>query len=284
MDANISLLLDAETPEEKQAAWLRILARAQAKYDRKQAKNRKRARDEPSASVSTQEEPSPKAPKVSPPQEPTIPKRRSFKSYEDIPMPPILERVKAGLKPEPPTEAELAKMEAAKEKERLKRQRLVDEDEILLSAARIAANELASGPSLVDSLLQSDIWARANESRRTSYSPRDSYSRSASYGQSTSPPQWPNHGYQVAYGPDQPPGVPMSRSEMRIRMTGAHGLAHVPLNFTPEQKAKMRREGYIFPEDKEQEQKSEQEPETETRKVKKVKTKESSVKKFSRSG
>lgn len=280
-----------------------MLARAQEKYDRKQAKNRKRARDEQAASVSTQEEPSPKAPKVSPPQEPTIPKkrpsdpcediplpdflkRRPFKSYEDIPMPPILERIKAGLKPPPPTEAELAKMEAAKEKERLKRQRVVDEDEILLSAARLAANELASGPSLVDSLLQSDIWARSNDSRRTSYSPHNSFSRSASYGQSTSPPQWPNHGYEVAYGPDMPPGVPLSRSEMRIRMTGAHGLANVPLNFTPEQKAKMRRQGYVFPEDKEQEQKSEQEPETEKRKVKKVKAnaKDPSVKKFSRSG
>lgn len=233
-----------------------MLTKANEKRDRKE-KNRKRTREEVTQTESTRE-PDSKAPKVSEPEAPSSPGRRSARAfYDSLPLPPILERIRAGLAPKPPTKAELAEMEAASEAERLKRQSLVDQDQLLLNETRIVANQLGSGPSLVESLLQSDLWKQAHEPRRSSYgpsnySPSTSYGHhSPSYGQSASPLQWPRHGYDVAHGPDLPPGVPLSRSEMRIRMTGAHGLANVPLKFSPEQKAKMRRQGFIFPEDRE---------------------------------
>lgn len=220
--------------------------------------NRKRNREETAQAVSTRE-PDSKAPKISEPEAPSSPGRRSAKAfYDSLPLPPILERIRAGLGPKPPTMAELAEMEAAEEAERLKRKSVIDQDQLLLNEARIVASQLDSGPSLVESLLQSDLWKHAQEPRRSSYGP-SSFSRSTSYGhhsasyaQSASPPQRPRHGYDVAHGPDLPPGMPLSRSEMRIRTTGAHGLANVPLTFSPEQKAKMRRQGFIFPEDGEQ--------------------------------
>ncbi|KAJ5280203.1 hypothetical protein N7478_005575 [Penicillium angulare] len=239
-----------ETEEEERAAWHRILKRVEEKQARKkarqleqeqqrqrerererqreleQAKNRKRALEE-AALEQSPEEPESKTLKVSdlvPNSAP--PSKYSFASTYAKPPPtlPCLERVKGLTERKGLTDAEI---EAA---DQARRNHEIDQDEILLSAARIAAEQLKNGPKIFDAYDSQP----ASELRRYSYSPHRSFSASTPYTQSMSPPEQPNHGYKVAYAPDTPLGLgrTLSRTEQRIRRTGAHGLAYIPLDFS----------------------------------------------------
>ncbi|KAJ5992675.1 hypothetical protein N7451_008399 [Penicillium sp. IBT 35674x] len=146
-------------------------------------------------------------------------------STRTLPTLPCLEPFKESIERKGPTDAEI---EAAG---RARRQREIDQDELLLSAARIAAEQLKNGPKIFDPH-PSEITQH-----RHSYSPHRSFSASTPYSQSMSPPAppvYPKHGYNVAYAPDTPLGLgrTMSRTEQRIRRTGAHGLAYLPLDFS----------------------------------------------------
>lgn len=175
-----------------------------------------RAESEPPA-----KRPSPKTPKVSATKGPPPPPKFSMamSSIKPLPTLPILERVKALTERKPLSEEEF---ETARP-----RSVQVDEDEILLSSARIAAEQLRSGPKL------SDSWSGYSEPRRASFSPSSRFSSSLPYSASSSPPQGLRRSYDVAFAPDTPLGLgrTMSRTEQRIRMTGAHGLAYKPLDF-----------------------------------------------------
>lgn len=219
-----------KTPEERKAAWERFIQRRKKEViEQEQAKSRKRALEAPAAVDSAQEEPGPKVAKVS--EEPSPPPKYSLvKSYLDsLPKLPCLERTRELLERRQPTEEEA---EAAKPPNRQ-----VDEDELLLNAARIAAEQLRTGPKIFDSL------ATYREPRRSSYSPRTSLGTPTPYTQSASPPP---HGYQVAYAPDTPLGLgrTMSRTEQRIRATGGHGLAYKPLDFSRKSERKDQRDGF----------------------------------------
>lgn len=145
---------------------------------------------------------------------------------------PCLERAEEKLKRKEPSDDDIV-AEAQR-----RRQYEVDQDELLFSAARIAAEQLKNGPKIFDKYAQP-----THESLRNSYSPHRSFSASLSatpYSQSMSPPDLSrsNHGYKVAYAPDTPLGLgrTLSRTEERIRRTGAHGLAYIPLDFSKSQR------------------------------------------------
>lgn len=105
----------------------------------------------------------------------------------------------------------------------------VDEDELLLSSARIAAESLRSGPRLTDG------YSAPYEPWRSSYSPGSSVTSSAAFSRSVSPQPSLVNGYDVAFAPSEDLGLgrSLSRTEQRIRMTGGKGLAYKPLNLTP---------------------------------------------------
>lgn len=191
--------------------------------EREQAMSRKRALEEPVASEAVQEEPSPKAAKVSTPTETSPPGKYSLaQSYlKALPKLPCLERTKELLERKPQIDEPKPKPN----------QRQVDEDELLLNAARIAAEQLRTGPGIFDGI------PAYSEPRRYVYSPRSSLGASTPYTQSASPPA---HRYEVAYAPDNPVGLgrTMSRTEQRIRTTGARGLAYKPLKFPPKKDEK----------------------------------------------
>ncbi|KAG0155990.1 hypothetical protein PDIDSM_3166 [Penicillium digitatum] len=200
---------------------------------------KKRVMDEQTESQPEEQGPSTKVPKVSTGDE-YVPFKFSVYKAETRPMPklPILEkleeklaRAKALCEPKRLTEEQLQYIEEA----RLKRARQVDEDEIALSRARILAEKLRTGPGIFDG------WA--GKSREPWHDPNrnpvarivDKYhARKISQPTSHVPPRLTlnrtTRGYEVAYAPDTP-GRPMSRTEQRIRRTGARGLAHVPLDF-----------------------------------------------------
>ena len=148
----------------------------------------------------------------------------ALSSIKPLPRLPILEQIESmnnykpvPKKPEPP------------------RTNQIDEDELLLSAARIAAESLRRGPSLFDDM------AAYYEPHRSSYSPRSSFSSSPAPSRSVSGHSRVNS-YDVAYGPDNLGlGQSMSRTEQRIRMTGGSGLAYKPLDFTPRKKDDERK-------------------------------------------
>ncbi|CAI7603231.1 unnamed protein product [Penicillium glandicola] len=199
----------------------------------------KRVLDEQTEPQPEEEGPSAKVPKVSTEDE-HVPFNFSVYKAENRPMPklPILEKLeqklahaKALCEPKRLTEEQLQYIEEA----RLKRARQVDEDEIALSRARILAEKLRTGPGIFDgwtgkvrepwhepnwnpiSRILEKYHAR-NIPQPTCYvPPRLTLNRTA-------------RGYEVAYAPDTP-DRPMSRTEQRIRRTGARGLAHVPLDF-----------------------------------------------------
>jgi hypothetical protein len=184
--------------------------------------------------------PSSKLTKVSAPEEHT-PFNFSVYKAENRPVPklPILEKLekklaaaKALCEPRRMTEDELKFIEEA----RLRRARQVDEDEIALSRARILAEQLKNGPGIFDGWTGPirQPWDDPNWNPvgriLEKYHPRI-----PSYIPTPLPPKliWkrnPSGGYEVAYAPDTP-DRPMSRTERRIRQTGARGLAHVPLDF-----------------------------------------------------
>ncbi|CEL04773.1 Putative Nuclear protein export factor [Aspergillus calidoustus] len=106
----------------------------------------------------------------------------------------------------------------------------VDEDEILLSAARIAAETLRTGPRLLDAFSAPTTY----EPWRSSFSPGSSVASSVAFSRSQSPQQ-SVHGYDVALAPETNLGLgrTLSRTEQRLRLTGGKGLAYKPLNFSP---------------------------------------------------
>lgn len=200
---------------------------------------KKRVLDEKFEPQPEEQGPSTKVPKVSTEDE-HVPFKFSVYEAENRPMPklPILEkleeklaRAKALCEPTRLTEEQLQYIEEA----RLKRARQVDEDEIALSRARILAEKLRTGPGIFDGWTGKirEPWhdpnwnpiARMAEKYRARKIPQPT-----SY---VAPPLTLNRtarGYEVAYAPDTP-NRPMSRTEQRIRRTGARGLAHVPLDF-----------------------------------------------------
>ncbi|KAJ5165124.1 SAC3/GANP/Nin1/mts3/eIF-3 p25 [Penicillium coprophilum] len=200
---------------------------------------KKRVLDEQIEFEPEEQGPSTKVPKVST-EEDHVPFKFSVYKAENRPMPklPILEkleeklaRAKALCEPKRLTEEQLQLIEEA----RLKRSRQVDEDEIALSRARILAEKLRTGPGIFDGWTGQirqpwhdpnwnpvarilEKYHARNIPQPTSYvPPRLTLNRTA-------------RGYEVAYAPDTP-DRPMSRTEQRIRRTGARGLAHVPLDF-----------------------------------------------------
>jgi nuclear mRNA export protein SAC3 len=109
----------------------------------------------------------------------------------------------------------------------------VDEDEILLSAARIAAESLKNGPSLLDEM-RSYSSSLLNGS---SYYSSSVFGKSLSSAGNKDQTSWPYariHGHNVALAPDGPLGLgrTMSRTEQRIRSTGGKGLAYKPLDLS----------------------------------------------------
>jgi hypothetical protein len=145
-----------------------------------------------------------------------------------VPSLPCLERAKELCKPKSPIEKD---SQAAKPNNRQ-----VDEDELLLNAARIAAEQLRNG-SIFDGI------SPYSEPFRSSYSPRGSLGFSRPFTQSLSPPPHPTHNFEVAYAPETSNGLgrTMSRTEQRIRMTGAHGLAYKPLDFSRRERDEFAR-------------------------------------------
>lgn len=147
-------------------------------------------------------------------------------SLKPLPTLPILEQVKSMIASKPATTPEPQPA----------RKSQIDEDELLLSAARIAAESLRSGPKLLD-------YPHAYpDPRRSSFSPRSSFSSSLGLSRAHSPPQSRVNGYEVAFAPDTPLefGRTMSRTEQRIRLTGGKGLAYKPLNLTPKKETKAK--------------------------------------------
>lgn len=201
---------------------------------------KKRPIDEQNDTDPQEQGPSSKLSKVSATEEHTP---FSFSVYKaetrTLPKLPILEKLekklaeaKALCEPKPPTEEQLQQIEEA----RLRRARQVDEDEIALSRARILAEQLKNGPGIFDGFVgpyrkpwDDPDWdplgpivekyrSRLPKDPPTLLPPKLILSRT------------PSGGHQVAYAPDTP-GRPLSRTERRIRHTGARGLANVPLDF-----------------------------------------------------
>lgn len=113
----------------------------------------------------------------------------------------------------------------------------IDEDEMLLSAARIAAEQLKHGPRLLDrttDYLYTDPFRSSTFGRSVNSESR--FSSSLSSSMSGSSPYARINGYDVALAPETPLGLgrTLSRTEQRLRLTGGKGLAYKPLQLTPE--------------------------------------------------
>lgn len=209
---------------EKSNAWLETLREAANKRREESTASRKRAHDEP-------EEPKPsggpKAAKISKPEAPQPRKSMALSSIKPLPTLPILEQINSTLSRKP---TEQQKPEPPKPKPSH-----IDEDELLLSAARIAAESLRSGPRLTES------WPSyySEPPQSTTFSPASSFSSSMPpLSGSQSPHQSPRvNGHDLALAPDDLGlGRTLSRTEQRLRLTGGKGLAYKPLDFTPEKK------------------------------------------------
>ncbi|OJJ80249.1 putative leucine permease transcriptional regulator (SAC3) [Aspergillus glaucus CBS 516.65] len=225
-DEEASIVSDAA---EKRDAWLKTLQEA-ASRRRGEPSSRKRVLEEPEEPRPTSS--GPKASKIFKSEEPT-PRKTSMalSSIKPLPTLPILEQVKSttARKPvEPEPELKYNK---------------IDEDELLLSAARIAAESLRSGPRL------SDSWPgyynhNHTERPRSSFSPASSFSSSMPPLSGSQSPSYSSHhhvnGHDLALAPDADLGLgrSLSRTEQRLRLTGGKGLAYKPLDFTPEKKRK----------------------------------------------
>ncbi|KAI5290087.1 hypothetical protein KEM54_002477 [Ascosphaera aggregata] len=107
---------------------------------------------------------------------------------------------------------------------------VIDEDEVLLSAARVAAQKLAGGRRWLSDYttsLSHLTSAAASPSLRSSfgYGALNEHFRRGSDGSRISV-----NGFDVALAPeDHCLGHSLSRTEQRIRLTGAHGLASLPI-------------------------------------------------------
>ncbi|OJI88981.1 hypothetical protein ASPTUDRAFT_35080 [Aspergillus tubingensis CBS 134.48] len=216
----------AETDDDsRRSAWLSALKGAADRRRETVSNGRKRVHEEPEEPKLV--ESGPKAQKLQKAEVPT-PQKKSMALASTKPLPklPILEQIESmtARKPVEP------KPEAPKSIQ-------VDEDELLLSAARIAAESLRSGPKLLDG------WSTSYEPRSSSFSPGASLSSSVAFSRSQSPQSSSYiNGYEVSLAPDTDLGLgrTLSRTEQRIRLTGAKGLAYKPLDFTPDKKRRSR--------------------------------------------
>lgn len=203
--------------------WLETLREAANKRREDSTASRKRAHDEPEE---PQPSDGPKAAKISKPEAPPPRKSMALSSIKPLPTLPILEQINSTLARKP---TEQQKPEPPKPKPNQ-----IDEDELLLSAARIAAESLRSGPRLTES------WpSYYSEPPRSTFSPASSFSSSMPpLSGSQSPHQSPRvNGHDLALAPDDLGlGRTLSRTEQRLRLTGGKGLAYKPLDFTPEKK------------------------------------------------
>lgn len=140
---------------------------------------------------------------------------------------------------------EMSKQKVTPPRPRMEQKSLIDEDELLFNAARMAGTELSrvrlfeglpflresiSRPSTPSSTFSSSLMGRT-----------DKYTRSASVDGSHATV----NGYEVALAPETPLGLgrSLSRTEQRIRQTGARGLAYKPITNlldTPEDKGKQK--------------------------------------------
>ncbi|KAE8381393.1 SAC3/GANP/Nin1/mts3/eIF-3 p25 family-domain-containing protein [Aspergillus bertholletiae] len=209
---------------DRRLAWIETLREAANKRRRTSSTSRKRFYEDPDEELPI--ETGSKAVKVPKPDAPSLPKKSmALSSIKPLPKLPILEQIEA-----------MTRKPAAEPKPEPPKPTQVDEDELLLSAARIAAESLRSGPRLIDN------WStRSSELRRSSFSPRSSFSSSYSFSRSQSPQSLVN-GYDLALAPDSDLGLgrTLSRTEQRLRMTGGKGLAYKPLDFTPKKKRKSK--------------------------------------------
>ncbi|KAH8433141.1 putative leucine permease transcriptional regulator (SAC3) [Aspergillus melleus] len=199
--------------------WLSSLREAAEK--RRTSSGRKRVYNAEEETMDTGTKP----PKVSKPELPPPPKRSLAQaSVKPLPTLPILEQIEKLVARRPSADLQLEPP----------RRNQVDEDEMLLSAARIAAESLRGGPRL------SDSFSTYSEPQR-SFSPRSSLNSPFSLSRSQSPQSsFQVNGYDVALAPETDHGLgrSMSRTEQRIRATGGRGLAYKPLDFTPKKQRK----------------------------------------------
>ncbi|KAL1958980.1 hypothetical protein VTO42DRAFT_3221 [Malbranchea cinnamomea] len=104
---------------------------------------------------------------------------------------------------------------------------LVDEDELLLNTARMVAHQLSQG-RLFDWTPTTDLGASISSTR--SMSPSSGPSRPRSLSSTFEGDRAIVNGYEVALAPSTPGlGRSLSRTEQRIRLTGAKGLAYKPV-------------------------------------------------------
>ncbi|KAL2839939.1 SAC3/GANP/Nin1/mts3/eIF-3 p25 family-domain-containing protein [Aspergillus pseudoustus] len=209
----------AQYDAERKLAWINSLKEAASRRRKtvstptETPTSRKRAYEEQETTPANDEA---KDQQASKPERPR--KSMALSSIKPLPKLPILEAIESMTarkpveKPEPPKPNQ------------------VDEDEILLSAARIAAESLRSGPRLLDAFSAPSTY----EPWRSSFSPGSSVASSVAFSRSQSPQQFV-HGYDVALAPETNLGLgrSLSRTEQRIRLTGGKGLAYKPLDFTP---------------------------------------------------
>lgn len=206
--------------DEQQPVWLSSLREA-AERRRTSSTGRKRGYNFEEETIDTGAKP----PKASKPELPPPPKKSlAQSSIKPLPTLPILEQIEKLVARKPFAELQLEPP----------RRSQVDEDEMLLSAARIAAESLRGGPRL------SDSFSTYSEPQR-SFSPQSSLHSSCSLSRSQSPQSSIQvNGYDVAFAPETKLGLgrSMSRTEQRIRATGGRGLAYKPLDFTPKKQRK----------------------------------------------
>lgn len=154
-------------------------------------------------------------------------KSLALASIAPLPTLPILEQVKKLTEVKRPLDDETVSSRTSQ----------IDEDEMLLSAARIAAEQLKNGPRLLDrttDYLYADPFRSSTFGRSVNSVSRLSSSLSSSL--SGSSPYAHINGYDVALAPETPLGLgrTLSRTEQRLRLTGGKGLAYKPLQLTPE--------------------------------------------------
>ncbi|PYH41729.1 putative leucine permease transcriptional regulator (SAC3) [Aspergillus saccharolyticus JOP 1030-1] len=212
--------LENDAPAQR-TSWLSTLKEAaDRRRETKPTTGRKRVHEEPEEQPSAPGG-STKSVKARKPEAPLVSTRKSMalSSLKPLPKLPILEKI----------ESMTARKPAAPAKPQEPRSVQVDEDELLLSAARIAAESLRSGPRILDG------WSSTSyDGRASSFSHRSSASPSYAFSRSQSPQSGHVNGYEVSLAPDNGLGLgrTLSRTEQRIRMTGAKGLAYKPLDFT----------------------------------------------------
>ncbi|KAL4806133.1 SAC3/GANP/Nin1/mts3/eIF-3 p25 family-domain-containing protein [Aspergillus unguis] len=207
-----------EAEEAKRTAWINSLREA---ADRRRntistPTNRKRVHEQETPPLDN----AVKASKVS---KSEAPPRKSMarSSMKPLPKLPILEQIES-----------MTARKPAEQRQEAPKPNHVDEDDLLLSAARIAAESLRTGPRLVSGSSTSSTSAPYEPWR--SYSPGSSIASSIGFSRSESPQMSHTGGFDVSYADtDLGLGRSLSRTEQRLRLTGGKGLAYKPLNITP---------------------------------------------------